>query len=131
MGTRVAPSFANTHMCKFKDDHVYTYHLQLFIYVRYLDDIFIVWQHGLDELNQFVDHLHSRTDSLEFTMEYSRESIPFLVKASDNAKPTEDQTILVTTFHPHDQMVPNIVVSNWGLLGKSHNTVSFYMRRIS
>ena len=27
MGTRVAPSFAYIHTDKFKDDHVYTYHL--------------------------------------------------------------------------------------------------------
>ena len=47
MGTRVAPNFANTHVGKFEDDHVYTYHLQPFIYLRYLDDIVLVWQHGL------------------------------------------------------------------------------------
>ena len=41
MGTRVVPSFGNTHMGKFEDDNVYTYHLQRFIYLRYLDDIFL------------------------------------------------------------------------------------------
>ena len=33
-------------------------------------------------------------------------------EALDNAKPTEDQTILVTTRRPHDQTVPDIIESN-------------------
>ena len=71
MGTGIAPSFANKHMSKFEDEHVYTYHLQPFIYARYLDDILIVWQHGLYALNKFEDHLKSRT-------ECSREMVSFL-----------------------------------------------------
>ena len=47
MDIRVAPSFGNTHMDKVEDDHVHTYHLQPFIYVRYVDDIFIIWQLAL------------------------------------------------------------------------------------
>ena len=92
MGTRVAPSFANTHMGKFEDDHVYTYHLQPFIYLRYLDDIFLIWQHGLEELNKFVDHLNSRMESMKFTMEVSREEISFLdttVKLRDRTLHTD------------------------------------------
>ena len=71
----VAPSFANTHMGTFETDPVYyIYHLQPFLYVRYLGDIFlIIWQHGLEELQKFVHHLNSRTDSMTFTMEVSRE----------------------------------------------------------
>ena len=61
MGTGVAPWFP-AHLGKFEDDNVYTYHLQPFIYLRYLDDIFLIWQHCLEELNKFVDHLNSGTD---------------------------------------------------------------------
>ena len=63
MGTRVAPSFVNTYMGKVEDDHVYTYRLQPFIYIRYLDDNFLIWQHGLEELHKFVEHLNTRRDS--------------------------------------------------------------------
>ena len=31
------------------------------------------------------------------------------LKTSDNVKPKEDQTILVTTVHPNDQTVPDII----------------------
>ena len=54
-----------------------------------------------------------------------------LLKALDNAKPTKDQTILVTTFHPHDQMVPDIVTSNWDLLGDSHYTLFPHQKHVT
>ena len=54
MGSRVALTFANTYISKFDDDHGYTYRLQPFMYVRYFDDTFLIWQHGLEELYRFV-----------------------------------------------------------------------------
>ena len=80
MGTRVAPSFDNIHMGKYEDDHVYTYHLQPFIYfaISGWHYIFFIWQHGHEELNKFVDHLNSRMESMKFTMEVSREEMSFL-----------------------------------------------------
>ena len=47
-------------------------------YVKYVDDIFLIWQHGPEEMNKFVDHINSRTDSMKFTMELSGEEISFL-----------------------------------------------------
>ena len=32
------------------------YHLQPFIYLQYLDEICLIWQHSLEELHTFVDH---------------------------------------------------------------------------
>ena len=36
--------------------------------------------------------------------------------------PSEDTTILVNTYYPHDQTVPRIISSKWDFLGKTHNT---------
>ena len=112
MGIRVAPSFANTHMGKFEDNHVYAYHLQPFIYLRYLDDIFLIWQHGFEELNTFVGHLNSRSDSMKFTMDVSIEVISFqdtTVKLRDRTlhtdlfcKPTDSHSYLIcSSAHPY------------------------------
>ena len=93
MGTRVAPSFnANTYMGKFEREFVHTYRLQPFMYLRYLDDVFLIWRHSLQELNLFVDYLNSRTDSIRVTMEFSRELISFLettVKLRDRTQYTD------------------------------------------
>ena len=78
MGTRVAPTYANIFMSHFEQQHVYTYRLQPDVWLRYIDDIFMKWSHGLDELLQFVEHLNSANDCIEFTIEWSRQSVPFL-----------------------------------------------------
>ena len=50
MGTKLAPSYANFFMSKFEQDHVNTYHLQPILWKRFIDDIFLIWTHGMDSL---------------------------------------------------------------------------------
>ena len=78
MGTRVAPTYANLYMSEFEDRHVYTYHKQPLFWLRYIDDVFMPWQHGLEELNKFVTHLNSVSEHIKFTIEWSRQMVPFL-----------------------------------------------------
>ena len=58
MGTKVAPSFGITYMGASEEKHVYTYRLQPLMYVRYIDDIFIIWQHEEAKLKEFFTHLN-------------------------------------------------------------------------
>ena len=54
MGTRVARRFAINTMDASESKHMYTYHLQPLVFLQYIDDIFIIWQHGLDSLLTFI-----------------------------------------------------------------------------
>jgi hypothetical protein len=46
---------------------------------RYADDIFAVWSHGKDDLQDFLQHLHNIHKSIEFTMEAEQDrTMPFL-----------------------------------------------------
>ena len=60
MGTKMAPSFANLFLAKFDDDALrnapYLPHTRL----RFLDDIFFIW----DKLKVFVDYLILMSHSL-------------------------------------------------------------------
>ena len=78
MGTRVAPSYANIFMARFEEKFVYTYHLAIYLWLRYIDDIFMIWLHGISELKKFVSHLNSRLPHLKFTLTYSNTSIVML-----------------------------------------------------
>ena len=52
MGTRVAPSFTNTHVGKFKDDHVYIISsMKIYLLAISGQHFPCVWQHGLEEFN--------------------------------------------------------------------------------
>ncbi|XP_054748098.1 uncharacterized protein LOC129253708 [Lytechinus pictus] len=49
------------------------------VWLRYVDDTFVVWQHGAEETSNFLQHLNSQHECIKFTMEMENEgSIPFL-----------------------------------------------------
>ena len=54
MGTKLAPSYANLFMTKFEEKNVYTYPLQPKLWKRFIDDIFMIWPHGMDSLLEFI-----------------------------------------------------------------------------
>ena len=78
MGTKVAPSFAVTYMGTFEEAHIYTYVDQPLMYVWYIDDVFIIWQHGNTKLQHFFTHVNNSSPHIKFTTETSTKEIPFL-----------------------------------------------------
>jgi hypothetical protein len=116
MGTRVAPSFANIFMADFESKWVYSYPQQPSLWLRYIDDIFMVWTHGRDALDEFLNHLNTCHHSIKFTAEISDCTIPFLdtsVKLDTNrklytdlyCKPTDAHNyLLFNSSHPKHLM---------------------------
>ena len=49
-----------------------------FTWWRYIDDIFMLWQHGEKELEKFLKFLNCYHPTIKFTADYSREEIHFL-----------------------------------------------------
>lgn len=58
MGTRVSPTFANIFMANFEGEHVYAYPHQPTSWLRFIDDIFMLWDHGHIHLNNFFQHIN-------------------------------------------------------------------------
>ena len=78
MGTKVAPSFANTYMGWFESKFVYTYRQQPLLWVRFIDDIFVIWQHGLPAFKDFEVHLNQCVPSIKFETDISDTQVHFL-----------------------------------------------------
>jgi len=113
MGTKAAPGFANCFMGDFEEKFVYPYEKQPIKYLRFLDDIFLIWQYSLQELNQFVNHMNSQMETIKFTMEASKREVNFLdttvrINPSTNrletdlfCKPTDSHNyLLYNSAHP-------------------------------
>ena len=94
MGTKLAPSYVNIFMSDFEEKHVYTYDLQSKAWLRYIDDIFCIWQHGPTELGKFVTHLNEVHETIKFTVEKSWESINFL-----DTTVIKSNNVLTTTLY--------------------------------
>lgn len=69
MGTRVAPNFANVYMGRFEENFVYKteWSNYVIIWVRFIDDIFLIWKGDIDSLTEFIDHLNNAAPSIKFT----------------------------------------------------------------
>ena len=104
MGTKLAPGYACNTVGDFERTFVYTYHKQPILYVRFIDDIFIIWPHDRASLEEFINHLNTRVENFKFTHEISQDKVAFLdtvVKISNNrittdlySKPTDSHNYL-------------------------------------
>ena len=78
IGTKFAPSYAIIYMAALEEDFLETLIKKLWLWWRYIDGIFMIWQHGEDELKIFLDKLNNFHSSIKFTCEYSRENVNHL-----------------------------------------------------
>lgn len=78
MGTRVAPTFANIFMAEFERLHVYPYPRQPSLWLRFIDDIFMIWDHGQECLTEFINHLNQAHPTISFTVDISPLEVHFL-----------------------------------------------------
>ena len=78
MGTAVAPNYANLFMDRFKTKALANWRLKPLIWLRFIDDIFMIWTHGEDTLNEFITYLNGIHPTIKFTHELSNTQINFL-----------------------------------------------------
>ena len=50
----------------------------LVIWVRFIDDIFLVWKGDIDSLTDFIDHPNNAVPSINFTHDISTNSVNIL-----------------------------------------------------
>ena len=59
IGTKFAPAFANIFMSELECRMLSEYHLDPWVWWRFLDDVFLKWQHGKEALLEFLDYVNS------------------------------------------------------------------------
>ena len=78
IGTMFAPPYACTFMDQVVSEFLKTQIHQLLAWFRYVDDIFFVWTHEQDKLEQFLVDFNKFHPSLKFTHKSSRKNVIFL-----------------------------------------------------
>ena len=48
------------------------------IWLRYIDDVFLLWTHGEEQLDNFISYCNTRHRTIKFTAEKSKKSLRFL-----------------------------------------------------
>ena len=113
MGSPLSPALANLYMEDFEIRALNSSTLKPKLWLRYVDDTFVIWQHGDDNLNKFLSHLNQIHPRIKFTMEKEQENqLPFLdvlLKKKQNGalshtvyrKPTHTNRYLNANSHHH------------------------------
>ncbi|KAJ8039742.1 hypothetical protein HOLleu_13841 [Holothuria leucospilota] len=113
IGTKMAPAYGNIFMSVFERDLLSGSCNQPYVWLRYIDDVFVIWTHGEAKLNEFLSYINSFNPSIQFTWEYARDCVNFLdvsisvdtggtITADLYVKPTDThQYLLASSCHPN------------------------------
>ncbi|XP_059584358.1 uncharacterized protein LOC132250811 [Alligator mississippiensis] len=64
MGTKMAPQYANLFMSHLEEDFLKNCTIKPLLYLRYIDDIFIIWSENLQSLIEFHQKFNSHHPSI-------------------------------------------------------------------
>ena len=79
MGTRCAPTYANIFETKFEEKYIVPFIKQIsMLYLRIIDDIFMIWTKSKNELGNFMKDLNIKHSSIKFDCKYFKDKIEFL-----------------------------------------------------
>ena len=67
----MAPQYANIFMANLEENFLQNTHNKPLIYLRYIDDIFLLWTHGEEKLLQFYKDFNSEDLDIHVTMNHS------------------------------------------------------------
>ena len=78
MGTRMAPSYAIIFMHYLGTNFLTSYPKQPKIWLRFIDDIFMIWKDGEQQLRWFLEALNNYHPTRKFTHTMDKNEIAFL-----------------------------------------------------
>ncbi|KAK7864163.1 hypothetical protein R5R35_004079 [Gryllus longicercus] len=79
MGSPLSPVVANLFIGAFEEQALENAPLKPTLWLRYVDDTFVIWPHGSENLQTFLAHLNSIHPRIRFTMETELHGqLPFL-----------------------------------------------------
>ena len=74
-GTAIDTKFASPYTCifmdKFETNFLKTQKLQPFVWSRYKDDVFFIWTHGKEELQNFMKEINCFSDHIKFMLKFT------------------------------------------------------------
>ena len=69
MGNPLSPVIANFYMEHFEKEALAPAPFAPTVWFQYMDDTFTIWNHGEEKLEEFLKHLNSTHQNIQFTME--------------------------------------------------------------
>ena len=78
MGTKMAPAYASLFTGDLEQKILTQSPLKPLVWWLYIDDVFMIWPHGEEKLNKFVNLLNSSQETIKFTHEVFPSKVNFI-----------------------------------------------------
>lgn len=80
IGAKFAPSYAILALDDFEKSAIDGFELKPWVWWRYIDDVFFIWEHGEDSLKEFLTYLNTLHPTIKFdpSAQYSKDTLDFL-----------------------------------------------------
>ena len=78
IGTKLAPPYSILIMVELEEEIIRESEYKPYLWWRYIDDIFFLWEHVDNKLRSFIDKINKVHSTIKFTAERSKTSINFL-----------------------------------------------------
>ena len=136
MGQNFAPSLANIYLALWEENLLSQSIKTPTVWLRYIDDIFLIWDHPLPDLLKFIDFINSFNPNIKITFEYSFTCITFLdlcVIKNENIlnyrvsfKETNSHSLLHTTSNHPKHIFKGIIYSQLRRWASLCNTQEYF-----
>ena len=111
IGTRMAPAYANLFMHNLELQLLNLAPVKRYLWLRYTDDIFMIWTAGEQSLLEFLQWINQFHDNIKFTWDWSKRTINYpdvqiinsngVIETDLYTKPTDKhQYLFHTSCHP-------------------------------
>ena len=78
MGTKLAPALATIYIGDLEEKFIQERQDKPMLWVRYIDDVFMIWTHTREKLDHFLKDLNKQKEKIKFTAEVMTQSRNFL-----------------------------------------------------
>ena len=103
LGTAAAPNYANIFMDRFETRALSNWLLKPLLWLRFIDDIFMILTHGEDKLQEFITYLNGIHPTIKFTHEFSQTHLNFL---NTTVKVDKEKEVYTCTYIIHLHTIP-------------------------
>ncbi|MDA8010421.1 MAG: reverse transcriptase domain-containing protein, partial [Alphaproteobacteria bacterium] len=120
MGSPLSPVIANLYLESLEETAILSAPFKPKLWVRYVDDTFVIWTHGPDRLQSFHQHLNKQHPKIQFTVEEEKDDqLPFLdvlvtkegrrLLTSVYRKPTHTERYIPYHSHHHPRATTGVL----------------------
>ena len=103
----MAPSCAKLFMDDLEKNLISAARLKPYIWLRYINDIFVIWTHGEQKRLEFLEQINWSHNSITFTWEWSQKKVNFLDIQIINNERQIDTDVYVEPTDKHQYLTYN------------------------